>query len=701
MTPSVARARSNRALGLVLCGVALAAARSAACAGDWLSYGLDHSEQRFSSLAHLNPGNVKRLGLIWHFDVPDARSLVATPLVKSGVIYFSANDSRVYAVEARRGRLRWRYDPQVGAAFSVKRPDRQRMAWGTNRGLAMWGDSLYVGTADGRLIALDMRTGRERWAVQSTDPDTPGAITGAPRAFRGTIYIGCGGADNGPIRGYVAAYDARSGRQKWRFYTVPGNPADGFENDAMRLAARTWTGEWWKHGGGGTVWNSITIDEDLGRVYIGTGNGAPWNRRIRSPGGGDNLFLSSIVALDADSGAYRWHYQTTPGETWDYNSAQDIVLADLTLDGVRRKVILHAPKNGFFYVIDRLTGRLISADKIGKVTWAGHIDPGSGRPVENSGSRYESGETLIWPGPPGVHNWQPMSFNSDLGLVYIPTIEVPGYYNDRGIDTRRWRHASNTRAEGLNLLIGDLPRDTGNSSLLAWDPIGRRAAWRVPTAGAWPGGTLSTKGGLVFQGQADGRLLAFDARSGAILWQFDAKYGITAPPVTYRVDGDQYVSVLVGWGGGGPLVGGSLFAQHGWDYRAEGCCRLLTFALDGRLNLPASTSHRLTPLIVAGFESDAELVRQGERLYARFCQTCHGHDAISGGSTPDLRASALAASAASLRTIVIAGALQQRGMPQFAELTETDIEQLFHYIRDRAAAKAPSPPAVLSLDQAP
>lgn len=660
----------------------------------WLSYGRNYSEQRFSPLAEINDQTISRLGLQWAFDVPHANSLVSTPLVNDGVIYFSASFSVVYAIDARSGKMLWRYDPKVSENYLRKNPERQRTAWGVNRGLAMWGKNIYVGTADGRLIAIEMRTGKEVWSAQTTDPDSHGAITGAPLAFNGKVLIGFGGADFGPIRGYVTAYDAGSGKQAWRAYTVPGNPADGFENAAMEMAAKTWTGKWWEHGGGGTAWNSMTYDPEFNRVYIGTGNGSPWNRKIRSPDGGDNLFLCSILALDADSGEYAWHYQTTPGESWDYNSAMDMVLVDLPIEGKPTKALLHAPKNGFFYVLDRKTGKLISADKIGKVTWADRVDLPTGRPMENPGVRYESGETLIWPGPPGVHNWQPMSFNPATGLVYIPILELPGYYNDKGIDPAKWEHKSKMWSVGLNVDVGDIPADIGGSFLLAWDPVAKRSAWRVPTAGAWPGGTLTTQGNLVFQGQADGNLLAFNARTGEKLWQFDAGLGITAPPISYRVDGRQYVSVLVGWGGAGPLVGGSLFAKYGWGFRNTER-RLLTFALDAHGRLPSAPAAKIVPVDVPGRQPDPESVAAGERLYGEHCQSCHGYDAIGGGSAPDLRASMMASTLDGFKSVVLGGALQSAGMARFGNLKEDEVQAVFHYIRDRARAKTPSPPHVI------
>jgi quinohemoprotein ethanol dehydrogenase len=396
---------------------------------DWLSYGRTYSEQRFSPQAQINAGNVRQLGLAWSLDTPGIKSLEATPLEVDGTLYFSGNDSIVFAVDARSGQLLWRHDPQVWK-HSGK---RYRLLFPVNRGVAFWKGRVYVATHDGRLIALEAKTGNEAWFVQTLEGDT-GYITGAPRAYNDKILIGNGGAESGVSRGYASAYDAATGKLIWRFYTVPGDPAKGFENPAMAMAAKTWTGEWWRFGGGGTVWNSIVYDPEFNRVYLGVGNGAPWNQHVRSPGGGDNLFLSSIVAVDADTGEYLWHYQTTPAESWDYTSAQDIVLADLAWGGRERKVILHAPKNGFFYVIDRENGKLLAADKLGKVTWADHVDLESGRPIENPNVRPRNGGALIYPSSAGMHDWQAMSFSPATGYAYLPIVDMPQYFSDKDID---------------------------------------------------------------------------------------------------------------------------------------------------------------------------------------------------------------------------------------------------------------------------
>jgi len=681
---------------LLLCGLLSAAATSAGAAkgnaalandadgSDWPAYSRTFDEQRHSPLAQINRSNITRLGLAWSLELPDVWNVSTAPLAIDGVIYFAAGLSVVHAVDAASGRLLWRYDPEVAKVAGRK----LRFAWGS-RGLAYWEGKLYAGTLDGRLIAVEASTGKLLFSVLTTEADDLRYITGAPRVFNGKVVIGHGGADFGPVRGYVTAYDADSGRQLWRFFTVPGDPASGFESAAMEMAARTWTGEWWKHGGGGTVWNAMTYDAELNRLYLGTGNGAPWNRKLRSPGGGDNLFLSSVVALDADTGEYLWHYQTNPGETWDFNSAMDMVLANVEIAGEPRRVLMHAPKNGFFYLIDRDNGKLLSAEKIVKVTWAERIDLATGRPVETPGARYESGETLIWPGTLGAHNWPPMAFDPSLGLAYVPVLEMPGYYNDKGIDPARWSAAKGP-INGVHFPADDVPEDAGSSALLAWDPVRQKEAWRMPTPGFWNGGVLSTAGKLVFQGQADGRFVSHDAQTGDLLWSFDLGVGTIAPPISYSVAGKQYVTLLAGWAGG-PMLLGSLGAKHGWVGR-DHPRRLLTFTLDANGRIPDSPPPaRPVPIAESGFVLDPAARASGESLYLLHCGICHGAAAVAGGYVPDLRASPLLLSAEAFEPVVRGGALLSRGMPRFAELSDTELASLRHYIRARTGESLAAP----------
>jgi quinohemoprotein ethanol dehydrogenase len=649
---------------------------------DWPGFGRTTSSQHYSPLSDINAGNVSRLGLAWSFDIPGVVLAVSTPLEVHGILYFAVGYSVVRAVDAVNGKLLWTYDPKVASVAGEK----LRKGWGI-RGIAFSDNKVVVGTQDGRLIAVDARTGKPVWSVMTIAEGDHRYITGPPLTFKDKVMIGHAGADVGAVRGYVTAYHVHTGKEAWRFYVVPGNPKNGFENAAMKAAAATWTGEWWKFGGGGTAWNSMTYDPELNRVYVGTGNGAPWNRKIRSPGGGDNLYLCSIVALDADTGEYVWHYQVNPGESWDYNAVMDIELATLQIDGKPRRVLMEAPKNGFFYVIDRDTGKLISAEKFVKVTWADKIDLKTGRPVETANARYESGETTIWPGGAGGHNWQPMSFNPKTGLVYIPAIEMPGHYNDKGIDLAHWQPEPGMVPNiGINFgLAGDVPKDAGASLLLAWDPVRQKTAWHVPFKGIWNGGTATTAGNLVFEGGADGKFAAYEADTGKALWSFDAQTGIVGAPITYKTGSRQYVSVLAGYSGAGAAFG-SLSSQFGWDARTQPR-RLLTFALDGGARLAAAPPrHNAIPVDDPTFTPNPAGEEKGGIDYGKNCFFCHGAAAIGGGSAPDLRESSAIVSQAAFKSIVQAGALLSGGMPSFDNLTNAQLEDVRSYLRAQAHA---------------
>lgn len=649
----------------------------AAVATDWPAYGGGTGEQHYSPLDSITPSNVARLRPAWTapLEVPRANS---EPIEVDGVVYVAAGLSIVQAFDAKNGRRLWRYDPEAGVAAGGK----LRFTWGI-RGLAHADGKLFVGTADGRLIALDAKRGKAVWSVQTTMGSDDGRyITGAPRVFRGKVLIGHGGADFAPVRGYVTCYDAATGKQLWRFFTVPGNPADGAEDATQAMAAKTWSGEWWQHGGGGTVWNAMSFDPELNRVYLGTGNGAPWNWKVRNPEGRDNLFLASIVALDADTGRYVWHYQQNPNEAWDYNSTADMPLATLAIDGKPRKVIMQAPKNGFYYVIDRETGKLLSAEKLGRVTWAERIDLATGRPVEKAGIRYERDPVAIYPGNLGLHNWTAMAFSPKTGLAYIPTMDSGGVYGDAGVDARKWRHVPGQFNSALGGNYGPGMPNTAVSTLVAWDPVMQREAWRVPTPAPWNGGTLATAGGLVFQGQVDGQFNAYDAMSGRKLWSIDVGNAIIGAPISYSVGGRQYISVVAAPPAGALMqLDGS--NHYGWNYRVHKP-RLLTFMLDGKGRLPAGAARGAEkPLIDPSFKIDATLAGEGAIIYYN-CMPCHGAEAVSLGSAPDLRASAVANSAAAFEQVVRKGSMVATGMPAYGELDDRQLLALRHYLRGEA-----------------
>jgi PQQ-dependent dehydrogenase (methanol/ethanol family) len=648
---------------------------------NWLSHGRTYDEQRFSPLNSINRENIGELGLAWYFDVPTQRGMEATPIVVDGRMYVTGSWSIVYALDAATGKELWRYDPQVPKSWA-----QYACCDVVNRGVAVWGDSVFVGTLDGYLVAIDAKTGVERWRTDTINRQTPYTITGAPRVINGLVIIGNGGADYG-VRGYVSAYDADSGKMRWRFYTVPGNPEDGFENEVLEEAAATWNGEWWKYGGGGTVWDSMAYDADLDLLYVGVGNGSPWDQNVRSPGGGDNLFLSSIVALRPDTGEYVWHYQTTPGDNWDFTATQQMILASLEIDGTSRKVLMQAPKNGFFYVLDRTNGELISAEPYVTVLWATGVDKTTGRPVEVAEARYGETPVLIAPTGLGGHNWHSMAFSPTSQLVFLPSQDLASLYAaepEFEFTEGFW----NGGTEFENLQFPDDPAvvaeimKTMTGQLVAWDPVSQREVWRYQHAGPWNGGVLATAGGLVFQGSSIGEFAAYDGGSGKRLWQFPAQTGIVAAPVSYAVDDQQHVAIAAGWGSIFALLGGKGAAALGQTNNS----RILAFRLGGDEVLPAlaAAEPRPFPKPPVSDADDAQVAR-GKDIYYERCTVCHGAGVISGGVLPDLRR--LTAEKHEIwEAIVRGGMLRELGMPAFGQiLSQEDSDAVQAFVIERAS----------------
>jgi alcohol dehydrogenase (cytochrome c)/quinohemoprotein ethanol dehydrogenase len=665
---------------------------------NWISHGRTYAEQRYSPLDQVNADTVGDLGLAWFADMDTARGQEATPLVIDGKLYLTTAWSKVKAFDAATGEPLWSYDPKVPGETAVK-----ACCDTVNRGLAAWGDKLFLGTLDGRLIALDRETGSVAWEKVTVDQAKSYTITGAPRVVDGKVIIGNGGAEFG-VRGFVAAYDAQSGEQLWKFYTVPeggdGAKDGGDQPVYLQKAAETWNmdvlGASDAIGGGGTVWDSMAYDPELDLLYIGVGNGSPWNRAYRSPGKdgtgeGDNLYLSSIVAIRPSTGEYVWHYQTTPGETWDYTATQHIMLADMTIEGKVRKVLMQAPKNGFFYVIDRETGKFISAKPYVSVNWASGIDPKTGRPIENPETRVDkTGKpALVTPGALGGHNWHPMAFHPGEGLVYIPAFEAGMMYApeaDWKPDTARGFNV------GFNLGAGDLPPDGGfrkqvagslKGMLVAWDPVAQKARWTVEHPGPWNGGLLATGGGLVFQGTTGSEFNAYDAGTGKKLWSFAAQTGVVAPPITYTVDGEQYVAVLAGWGGAYALtVDGDIIKRKA---PVRNISRLLVFKLGGTAKLPPEPALAELPLDPPPSKASPEVIALGQAKYGRYCAVCHAPGAVGSTVLPDLRRAGSLESASAWSAVVSDGILKDNGMASFAgSLSKDEIEAIRAYVIKRA-----------------
>ncbi len=637
----------------------------------WMTYGGSYDETRHSTLTKINRDTLADLGIGWVYDMKKPRGVEATPVVVDGVMYVSGSWSVVYALDARTGKELWTYDPKVSGEDAAK-----GCCDVVNRGVAVYEGKVFVGVFDGRLEALDAKTGEVLWSNVTVDQSKPYTITGAPRAFKNKVIIGNGGAELG-VRGYVTAYDTDTGDLAWRFYTVP-NPnkePDGAASDDIlaRLANDTWgdTGAWTTDGGGGTVWDAIVYDSVNDQVLLGIGNGSPWNPTLRDPdGNGDNLFLSSILAVDADTGAYRWHYQTTPRDMWDYTATQPMILADLPLGegNAPRRVVMQAPKNGFFYVIDAKTGELISADAFTDMTWATGVDE-NGRPIEVPAARQLNDDMVVLPGPTGAHNWHPMSYSEDTGLVYIPTNIWPLIYSRPDPENTvksNWNIGYRVDAGWpLTIPAGGIEdmRSMGGGSLLAWDPVKGEARWAVPFPVPFNGGTLSVASGLVFQAHKGGELVAYDAETGERVWSHGLVGGPGAAPMTYEVDGEQYITILSGWGSTIAMVYGVVFE----DAVGPEMGRVITFKLGGQETLPKPLENGIARTPKSEPLGDDALQTKGLRLFAANCQWCHGAFAISSGVLPDLRWSAITATEASWDAVLREGALTTRGMVSFAD----------------------------------
>jgi quinohemoprotein ethanol dehydrogenase len=653
--------------------------------GSWMGVGRTYWEQRFSPLNSINDKNVGDLGLAWYADIDTERGQESTPVVVDGMMYVTSAWSMVKAFDIQTGKKVWEYDPKVDRAKGA-----DACCDVVNRGVAAWQGKLYLGALDGRLIALDAKTGAVVWSEQTTDTSLPYTITGVPRIVKGKVIIGNGGAEY-RVRGYVSAYDADNGKMLWRWFTVPGDPSKPFEQPELADAAKTWNGQWWVIGGGGTVWDGMVYDPELDTIYLGTGNGNPWNQAIRSPGGGDNLYLSSVVALDPNTGKYKCHFQETPGETWDYTATQPLMIAELNYSGKKRKVVMHAPKNGFFYVLDAKTCQPVAVEKFAPNTWATGWNKRTNRPIEDPAARFDqTGKpVIVAPGALGMHNWHPMAYSPDSGYVYIPVTVSNAVY----AGPKEFKYNPNGWNTGTDFSAGqDLYKQPGapkqgnvESYILAFDPVNMREVWRIPNEVYGASGLMATAGNLIFSGNHKGEFVAYDAKTGKKLWSAPAGGRVVAAASTFTVGNEQQVAILVGARGLPP-------GQIRTSTVSANNSRLLVFKRGANAVLPSAMPTSTTvaaavkidpPLLTASNET----VAQGEQSYNMQCALCHGRNSVpaAGATAPDLRYSALIKTADQFHRVVVDGERVSRGMPGFkAMLREGEADAILAYIIKRA-----------------
>ncbi len=666
----------------------------------WLTPGRDANGTYYSPLQDINTGNVGKLGFAWDYRLETRRGQESTPLVIDGVMYATSNFGRVYALDAASGEELWKYDPHIDGQWA-----RYACCDAVNRGLVAFDGRLFVGALDGWLHALDARTGQRVWKVDTLigrSEHKPYTLTGAPLLAGDLIVVGNGGADFAGARGYVSAYDRKSGAFRWRFFTVPRNPAEGPQDQPhLEAALKTWDPRHrWDAGSGGTAWDGMAYDPKLRLVYIGTANPAPYNMHLGGRQGGDELYAASIIAIHADDGSIAWYYQTTPGDRWDYDSTQKLILADIDLNGRRRQVLMQAAKNGFYYVLDRASGELLSARNFAFVNWTRGIDAATRRPIADPRADYDHGPALVFPSEAGAHSWQPMAYDPGRGLTFIPVVEsgnviletserraglVEGQFTTPAFPTELWDPKSMRSLYGELPPIGRLARGIGTNIasrgfLRAWSVTQHRVVWEAQTATGWDGGVLATGAGLVFQGDANGNLNAYAAGTGERLASIAMGSSMMAAPMTYRVSGTQYIAVVAGYGGGGVIQGAPLDpASAAYRYGNDG--RNIVLKIGGPP--PPLPAPRTDPPLaeLPARPADAAQIAAGEVLYNRFCSRCH---VMGRGTLPDLRRLTTATHAL-FDSIVLGGAYTIKGMARFDDvLSPADAHAVHAYLIDQA-----------------
>jgi len=665
--------------------------------GQWFTTGRDAGGTYFSPLSQISEQSVDKLGFAWQYALGTSRGLEASPVVVDGVMFAAGNYGRVYALNAATGVELWTFVPTVDMQWA-----RFACCDVVNRGLAVWKGRVYVAALDGYLYCLDATTGRPIWKADTLigrEQHIPYTVTGAPVVTRDAVAIGNGGADYPGVRGYVTAYDLDSGKFKWRFFTVPRNPALGAQDQPHLVrAVKTWDPRHqWEAGGGGNVWDGLSYDAKNDLLFMGTANVSPYNTRQDGRKGGDELYGCSVIAVHASNGDMAWYYQEVPDDRWDFDSTQKFILTTLAIGGVTRDVLLHAPKNGFFYVFDRATGEVLAAHNFTFVNWTKGLDSVTHRPVPNAAADYYKNPTLVWPSAFGAHSWHPMSFNPGTGLVYIPVLEMPnvmielserpakavdGWFTVQGLVPGDYDPAQSVRLYGPLPGLASLERQSpgpmkAQSVLKAWDPAMGKVVWQVSGATTWDGGVMSTAGNLVFRGDARGLLNIYAANSGKLLKSIDVGTGIMAAPVTYSANGEQYVAFMAGYGGGA----GFLYAPGTAAYKYGNAGRIVALKLGGG-SVPKPQEVAVPPFEKPPLERMARTeVLQGEILYNRVCSRCH---VFGRGMMPDLRR--LSAQTHDIfYDIVLRGAYLSKGMGRFDDvLSQADTEAIHAYLLDQA-----------------
>ena len=676
----IMRHAASVAAGLVLSGLVVASATAAGASeksAGWTSHGGGDNEQFYSPLAQINADTASQLGLAWYAQLSEGGGYQTTPLVIDGRMYVTTPWSKVYAFDAKTGKQLWKYDPEVPREIA----GTSLCCNISNRGAAYWNGKIIWGALDGRLVAVDAKTGKKAWEARVTDPAMAYSITGAPRIGKGIVYIGVGGGEF-YTRGFLAAHDANTGKELWRFWTVPGDPSKGPDHAAsdsvMAMAAKTWTGEWWKAGGGGSTWDGIVYDPQTETVVFGTGNGIPWPAFIRSPGGGDNLFTASIVAVDAKTGKYKWHYQATPKDGFDYDNTSPLTVADITVDGQKKHVVMQAPKNGILYVIEVGTGKVVSADPfVPSVNWLTGFDKANNwAPILNPEGDYGKTGKGFYIVSSQAHVWHPQSYNPNTGLLYVPTrYGVGSFFAEKGarilgnqlVDVSMSKQPEGTRPQ----IQG------GGAYLQAWDPVQRKAVW-TQREGNGSAGTLSTAGNLVFQGTAGQKFSAFRADTGEKVWSTETQGNVVPGPVTYSIDGVQYLAAISSASTG--------FAA------ANGVNRLLVYKVGGKVALPPAPPPVRQVLNPPDNFGDDALRAHGKDVYERSCTGCHEGGRMFTGY-PDLNYTVALNSAPLFKAIVLDGALKENGMMPFNKsLTTEDAEAVRSFLTYRANDLKKNPP---------